>query len=479
VKSLHGLQPEKPAHSTSDMADFSRIPERRRDDRPKPLRELRDWLKEQYFQSRLHVRRIGFRQSRQWQWDARGFLTHTTGRFFNVVGVRYVSLAQGTPRTQPIIDQSEIGLLCFLVCRENGAWWILGHAKVEPGNVNGAQLAPTVQATRSNYEVVHGGADTPYLSLAQSVESPLCDQLQSEQNSRFLAKRNCNRVVRLPRRVEELDARFRWLRAGALLALLGDSHLVNTDARSVLACWLFTDPSALRECLAGKHAWAARLADSLTSAQAVHATDAIEEWLETLNRTWKTDTQIIALRSLEAPWRCRDWEISSPDDPSLMIYQVAVDCVGREVTQWDQPIAGSRTRACAVLLLGDWKGTLHLLLQGVLEAGNRDGFELTTTVQAESCDRASPQEQRYLRLADASGRTVAHFENSEEGGRFDQCISEYRVVWVGPVQTEWEGPFHRWISLSQFSSFLRRGSRITNELRSAVSSLLSLDHGCE
>ncbi len=479
MTSPYRLQPDRPVRLSRNIIAHTGVSVRRNDDLTKPSQKWRGWLKEQYLHAQLQVRRIPFGDSRQWQWDENGFLTHRTGRFFRVVGVRYFSMAEGKCRTQPIIDQSEIGLLCFLVCRQQGQWWILGHAKAEPGNVNGVQLAPTVQATRSNYEVVHGGADTPYLGLAQSTERSLCNQLQSEQNSRFLGKRNCNRVVPVPQRVEELDSRFRWMQVAELLTLLGENHTVNTDARSVLACWLFTDPSALRECLAAQHPWAARLVHSVTSERAAHSGHALEEWLRDLDRTWRANAEILSLRNLEDSWRCGDWEISSPDDTSLLIYQTAVDCAGREVAQWDQPIAGSRTRACAVLLAGDCDGTLHFLLQAALEAGNRDGFELTTTVQAESSDTSNPQDARYLNLAEVSGRTLSHFHNSEEGGRFDRCISEYRVVWTGRVHAEWEGPFHRWVSLSQVSSFLRRGNRITNELRSALSSLLSVDHGCE
>jgi len=427
-------------------------------------------------QSQLKVTRIAFHESREWRWDERGFWTHATGRFFNVAGVRYFSVAQGRVRTQPIIDQSEIGLLSFLVLKQNDEWWLLGHAKVEPGNAQGAQLAPTVQATRSNYEVVHGGADTPYLSLAQPGARSLCNLLQSEQNSRFLAKRNRNSVVLVPESVEELDSRFKWMRVTTALALLSESYTVNTDARSVLASWLFTDVPALRECLPGKGPLAAQLISSLESRNALHGGETLEAWRDALDRTWRPNTETLALKNLEDSWQCGESEISSPDDPSLAIYQIAVHCARREVTHWDQPIAGSGTRACLMLLIGDFQGTLHVLLQAALEAGNRSGFELTTTVQAESCDRAGPHEERYLRMAQTSGRTLLRFENSEEGGRFDHCISEYQVVWIDAVAKEQEGPFHRWVSLAQLAQFVRQENRVTNELRSAISSLLGIDH---
>ena len=111
---------------------------------------MKNWLQEEYIQSNLKVKRIPFKESQEWGWSPDRFLTHHTGRFFNVVGVKYYSLNKNDYAYQPIIDQSEIGLLSFLVHKNHDGWWILAHAKVEPGNVNGAQLAPTIQATKSN-----------------------------------------------------------------------------------------------------------------------------------------------------------------------------------------------------------------------------------------------------------------------------------------------------------------------------------------
>lgn len=445
----------------------------RNDREIKTLCDMKKWLSKEYTQSQLCVKRIAFNESQEWQWNERGFLSHLTNRFFNVVGVRYFSVPDGQRLTQPIIDQPEIGLLSFLVFKQCEEWWILAHAKVEPGNINGAQLAPTVQATKSNYEAAHGGDDTPYLGVVQLAEQPLYNQLQSEQNSRFLAKRNRNSVVLLAEKVDEQGSKFKWIRINELLPMLGESHIVNTDARSVLICWLFTDVSALKECLASESVFAGILIKSIESRTAVNQKERIEEWLDALNKKWSTDTEVISLEDIGPPWMCKGSGITSSEDMSLMIYQINVSCLGREVPVWDQPVAGSGTRSRIVLFLGSFKGTLHLLVQARLEAGNRKGFELTTTVQAES-SLISYYEKKYIQMSKKSGKMLLDFRNSEEGGRFDRCISEYQIVWIGEVTEEQEGPFHRWISLSQFSDFLRMKNRITNELRSAASSLLSI-----
>lgn len=437
------------------------------------LCNIKKWLAEEHVQSQLQIKRIPLNESEEWRWNKQGFLTHLTNRFFNVVGVRYISVPDGQRLAQPIIDQSEIGLLSFLVTKQNGEWWILAHAKVEPGNMNGAQLAPTVQATKSNYEAAHGGDNTPYLDWVQSADEPLYNQLQSEQNGRFLAKRNRNSVIFLPEKIQTQGEKFKWLQISQLLPLLGESHVVNTDARSVLVCWLLTHPSALRESLDLKKEFPTILSDSIESKTAINQKANIEDWLDNLNNKWNSDTEIISLREIDEPWICKESGITSPEDMALMVYQIKVSCLGREVPKWDQPIMGSKSCSQILLFLGTFKGTLHLLVQARLEAGNRNGFELTTTVQVDT-PTANRYEQKYIQMSHTSGIGILNFHNSEEGGRFDKCISEYQIVWIGELTKKQEGPFHRWISLLQFSDFLRMENRTTNELRSAMSSLLSI-----
>ena len=66
------------------------------------------------------------------------------------------------------------------------------------------------------------------------------------------------------------------------------------------------------------------------------------------------------------------------------------------------------------------------------EAIYRKGFELTTTIQAESFN-LSRYEEKYVQIAKKLEHVLLRFDNSEEGGRFDRCISQYKIVWIGEV----------------------------------------------
>ena len=440
----------------------------------KRVQETKNWLAKEYIKSHLQVKRIPFNDSQEWQWDKEGFLSHLTKRFFRVVGIRSFLIPEGRILSRPIIDQSEIGLLCFLVFKEHGEWWILVQAKVEPGNIGGAQLAPTVQATKSNYEAVHGGSCTPYLSITQGHRGTLYEQLQSEQNSCFFAKRNLNKVVMISEKIDEQDSRFKWMRIRKILPLLGQTHIVNTDARSVISCWLFSDLHALSQCLPAHNPLVEMVIKSSESENSLNDDDTIEQWLIALNAKWMMDRKVVSLKNFDYPWVCGESEIFCCNDPSLKVYQISVSCSKREVACWDQPIIGSENPSCIMLFLGDFRGTLHFLIQAKLEIGNRSGFELTSTVQAEALT-IDDYEKNYVKIAEDEGKLLLSVQNSEEGGRFDRCVSEYKIVWLGNAVKEQESPFHRWISMPQLSNFLHMKNRITNELRSAFSTLLSIN----
>ena len=98
-----------------------------------------------------------------------------------------------------MIDQPELGWLGFVVRTAGaGVEWLV-QAKTEPGNVHGTQLAPTLQATRSNFTRVHGGRPTRFLDLFRAGDAVLSDGPHSEQGSAFLHSCRIDRSLHLLR----------------------------------------------------------------------------------------------------------------------------------------------------------------------------------------------------------------------------------------------------------------------------------------
>ena len=71
------------------------------------------------------------------------------------------------------------------------------------GNINNIQLAPTVQATSSNYQRAHKGGKTKLLEFFdERSENIVFDVKQNEQGYRYVEKYNRNMMVELH---EEID----------------------------------------------------------------------------------------------------------------------------------------------------------------------------------------------------------------------------------------------------------------------------------
>ena len=112
------------------------------------------------------------------------------------------------------------------------------QSKIEPGNLNVVQLSPTLQATKSNYTMLHKGKKPKYLEYfnGENKVTVLLDQLQSEQGARFLRKRNRNIIVELDESENlDQDENFIWLTIGQIKRLLKKNNVVNMDTRTVIS----------------------------------------------------------------------------------------------------------------------------------------------------------------------------------------------------------------------------------------------------
>ena len=199
-----------------------------------------DWFAERRLANTYRGSPVPLDRLDGWRLDPEtGNLAHHSGRFFSVEGLEVTTDHREIGSwCQPIIRQPETGILGILVKEFGGVPHCLMQAKMEPGNINLLQLAPTVQATRSNYQRVHQGSAVPYLEHFRDApeQHVLSDVLQSEQGSWFYRKRNRNMVVEVRGPVAEHED-FRWVTLGQLHALLHEDNLVNMDARTVLSCF--------------------------------------------------------------------------------------------------------------------------------------------------------------------------------------------------------------------------------------------------
>src|SRR5262245_19684480 len=118
---------------------------------------FRRWQREVVAAASFACTPISFTDTAEWS-VSDGRVRHRSGGFFSLAGIEAVAHDGAfDKRQQLIILQPEIALNGFLLQERESRPHLLFQGRIEPGNVGGLQLAPTVQSTPSNYRRVHGG----------------------------------------------------------------------------------------------------------------------------------------------------------------------------------------------------------------------------------------------------------------------------------------------------------------------------------
>ena len=401
------------------------------------------WLAAQRQVQQCVVRPISLAESSQWSW-VEGRIQHHTGRYFSVVGVEDAD----TGWSAPLLEQREIGTLAFIRREHEGEVQLLLQAKLEPGDLGLSQIAPSVQATASNLDRVHGGAAQPFAELVTTAADTHVDALGSEQGSRFLGKFNRNVLVTADLASAELPSNLRWFSIRELSRLLHQDHAINTDARSVLVSSPWALLSVVEPFSQGGNAWSRALNESYRLIRPDELAKAKE--LVASMRT-SHEPQVVSLEELPGWSVDLDGLITVKGGP-YCVRQVKIETNAREVGAWDQPIIDTAEAVTIDLAVCIEEGIVYFGPAAVVEPGlvNRAEWGHSVGLQGDS-------------------KVLASVAQSDEGGRFFQDVANYRLVLVKDLPA---GSHLTWLTLGELQSLLAEGGWLTNEARSALSLLL-------
>lgn len=419
---------------------------------------IRQWIDLLKKKSDFSIEYITFKKSTAWIFK-KGFLIHKSKHFFRIIGVE-MNFSDGSYLNQPLIDQREIGILGFLIYGKKTGNEILMQAKLEPGNVGLIQLSPTCQATRSNSECFHGGKKPPFIEYFKKDQESVYDVLQSEQGTRFFKKRNRNVLAFVSKKI--LATKFhRWFKVSDILDLLKKDYFVNTDARSVLVCGPWEKLLGREPFTRYKKGFGSELLHSYQSKEEIIKLNDLKFSIRKKRK--KIEKQkIICLKKI-INWTIKENGIFSNDEKKFNIRQVKIHTKGREVLNWDQPIAESLGEGRVCLICARKNGIVYFLFVASKEIGLYNKVELNPSITiAPGDDNGQWQIPR--------GISMLKCHQSEEGGRFLQDTNVFEIIDVGDVYDVSEG---YWLNLYQIKKLLNEPGWFTNEARSAISLLLN------
>jgi oxidase EvaA len=209
------------------------------------LHEIEDiikWITTLKFKYELEVQNKDLNNLRKWIYDEKTVF-HEHKKYFDVIGVNVqIGSREVISWDQPMIRSSQEGLIGFLVKKINGIYHFLVQAKLEAGNFDIIELAPTVQCLTGNYRNGYNEYTIPYLDtiLNASKEQVWYSTYQSEEGGRFYQEQNLNTIVEVddnfPTQVED---NYCWMTLNQIISFVNYNNYLNIAARSLLSAIKF------------------------------------------------------------------------------------------------------------------------------------------------------------------------------------------------------------------------------------------------
>ncbi|MCP4216932.1 MAG: NDP-hexose 2,3-dehydratase [bacterium] len=199
--------------------------------------EILSWLAQVKTDYELTVEKIPLREVHDWVRTDES-IHHKSNKYFSVLPVS-VEIDNREVRTwsQPLMQPAQEGLCAFVVKIIHGVYHFLVQAKVECGNLDVLELAPTVQCLTGNYRDTKKGA-LPFLDYVLNAKEDRIrfDTLQSEEGGRFFREQNRNLIIEAESDFDEnLPPHYTWMTLSQLKLFLKFNNYLNIQARSLIS----------------------------------------------------------------------------------------------------------------------------------------------------------------------------------------------------------------------------------------------------
>ncbi len=351
------------------------------------------WLKNQKKLNKLKIQKKNINNLQDWILKKKSIF-HKTNIFFSIKPFLFEQ--KNKKIFQPLIVQKEEGILGIIKQKKNGKDYYLLQSKIEPGNINGIQISPTVQATKSNYLRKHGGKKTLFLDyfLKQKTGLKIISKKRlSEQGSRFLNKKNWNILLNADKILIPKQKNYCWLTKENIKYLINKKNVINMDTISVLS-------SVIKKNSIEKK---------------LNKNDHLQIKLDKFNKRLRYKTNQINFSDLKN-WKISKNSIYDKDKKFFSIFFINVFANFREVKKWEQPIISDHLSSFNGFLRTEINNTYHYLLNIISEPGFNSP-KYTSTIFEKNFLLKSNKDIKYKSFFIKKNCRM-DIINSDEGGRF-------------------------------------------------------------
>jgi oxidase EvaA len=158
------------------------------------------------------------------------------GNFFKIIGVNVtISNREVASWCQPLVQPMQQGICAYIIKKIDGVYHFLVQAKLECGNFDVMELAPTVQCLTGEVGKENRPEFYDYVMNARP-EQILIDALQSEEGGRFYHEQNRNLMVEADENFPlDLPPRYTWMTLRQIYKFLRFNNYLNIQARSLIS----------------------------------------------------------------------------------------------------------------------------------------------------------------------------------------------------------------------------------------------------
>lgn len=234
VKNMSGIDSSKP-----DSFMYSVLSA---DNHLHDLQDIIQWITALKFKYELDVKPVGISQMNHWIYDG-STIHHENRKYFDVIGCRVeIGNREVVSWDQPMIRSAQEGLMGFIVKKIDGIYHFLVQAKLESGNFDVIEMAPTVQCLTGNYRKGKNEYTIPYLEevLNAPKDNIWYSSYQSEEGGRFYQEQNLNIIVEVGDEFPiEVEENYCWMTLNQMLSFVTYNNYLNIAARSLLSAISF------------------------------------------------------------------------------------------------------------------------------------------------------------------------------------------------------------------------------------------------
>jgi oxidase EvaA len=198
--------------------------------------QIISWLTGLKARTELNVTPCGLDEVENWhvgEWE----IAHDEGRFFKVVGIHSrIGGREVAEWAQPLVQPCGEGIVGFITKRMNGVVHVLVQAKLEAGNFDLLEMAPSVQCITGSYRKLDW--EVPFLNCFLNPESGVVafDVNQSEEGGRFFQEENRNMVFDADDFFPvDVGERYTWMTLRQVKRFMQYNNYLNVEARCLLA----------------------------------------------------------------------------------------------------------------------------------------------------------------------------------------------------------------------------------------------------